>query len=464
MIKFAKSNYNWQVLEQLKLVVSQWQIHNQTEDIIYLTNFYINQISHIGQPHPLIFLAEKSFDKFLSILFASVITQSCLFLINPHWQLTEYQQIKTIVKPDLFLGDNKYYHLFFVNRVSQNNDRYKRFSGIMIPTGGTSGKIKFAIHTWETLTASAQSFYQYFQQTPINCYCCLPLYHVSGLMQIVRSFISGSQLIINRYSNLKKNLHNLSAYHNYFISLVPTQLKFILEHNSEWLAQFKTVLVGGASINQQLKEQAKKSQINLALTYGMTETASGISILKPEDFLRGNQSNGKILPHAEITINSETRSLINKNCNKGIITIKASSLFKGYYPHFNHLDSFITDDIGYLDHHQYLYILGRNSQKIITGGENIFPQEVEAVIWETGLVQDLCIISTKDDYWGEIMIIFYVPVKQSISEIEIKTIIKEQLAHYKLPKIWYRVDSIPRNPQGKINYHSLQAMLDIDKC
>ncbi len=455
MIDSQKIDYDWQIFQQLKQVVSQWQIYNQTENIIKLTEFYLTQISQIRQTHPIIFLAEKSIDKFLGIFFAAIITKSCLFLINPHWQETEYKQIESIVKPDLFFGDYKDNNIILTNNPSQNKDKYNRFSGIMIPTGGTSGKIKFAIHTWETLTASAEGFYQYFETKPINSYCCLPLYHVSGLMQVIRSLISQGELIINPYSYIKDNLDDLPAYDNYFISLVPTQLKFILDHNPQWLAKFQTVLVGGASTNQHLKQQTRKYKIKLALTYGMTETASGISILKPQDFLQGNNSNGKILPHAEIIINSQSGSLVENNDNNGIISIKSSSLFKGYYPNFSNLDTFITDDIGYLDEQKYLYILGRNSQKIITGGENVFPQEIEAVIWETGLVKDVCIMGKKDDYWGEVITAFYVPINQAVSEREIKTIIKSKLANYNLPKIWYRVDNIPSNAQGKINYKSL---------
>lgn len=451
------SDYNWVIFEQLKQVTYKWQIVNQTENIVKLTESYIQQINQCQQINPIIFLAEESPEKFLAIFFASLITNSCLFLINPHWQETEYKQIDNLVKPDLFLGSNK--NIYFEKQSDNNSNKYPRFSGIMIPTGGTSGKIKFAIHSWENLTNSAQGFYQYFQQKPINSYCCLPLYHVSGLMQIIRAFISQGKLIINPYHNLKKNINNLPLYPNYFISLVPTQLKFILDKNSHWLAQFKTVLVGGASTNYSLKEEARKHNINLALTYGMTETASGISILNTQEFLAGNNSNGKILSHAEIIINSELSISPNHSHKTGIIVIKTKSLCKGYYPNFSKLDYFITDDIGYLDEQKNLYILGRNSQKIITGGENIFPQEIENVIGETGLVKDICVIGKKDDYWGEIIVAFYVPINSDISSAQIETIIKTKLANYKLPKIWYKLNIIPRNTQGKINYQSLNETL-----
>lgn len=453
-------HYNWEIFEQLKQAIPNWKIVNQTEDIVKLTETYIEQINQCQQINPIIFLAEESSEKFLAVFFASIITHSCLFLINTHWQETEYQQLYNLVKPDLFLGNDS--NIYLEKNLPDINE-YPRFSGIMIPTGGTSGKIKFAIHSWENLINSAQGFYQYFQKKPVNSYCCLPLYHVSGLMQVIRAFISQGKLIINPYHNLKKNINNLPTYPDYFISLVPTQLKYILDKNYQWLAQFKTVLVGGASTNYSLKEEARKQNINLALTYGMTETASGISILNAQEFLTGNNSNGKILPHAEIIINSELSTPSNHGHKTGIIVIKTKSLCKGYYPNFSNLDNFITDDIGYLDEEKKLYILGRNNQKIITGGENIFPIEIENVIWQTGLVTDICVMGKKDNYWGEIIIAFYVPINSAISSTNIEAIIKTKLANYKLPKIWCKLNMIPRNVQGKINYHSLnEALININ--
>ena len=459
MIRASNIDYNWHIFEQLEQVYCQWHINNSQENLISLTKFYLTQISQTKQTTPIICLAETSADKFLAIFFASIITNSCLFLINPYWQIKEYQQLDNIVKADLFFGNNS--DLLAKNRSSvRDNDKYLRFSGIMIPTGGTSGKIKFTIHTWQTLTASAQSFYQYFQEKPINSYCCLPLYHVSGLMQVIRSFISRSKLVVNPYQNLKHNLDSLPAYNDYFISLVPTQLKAILARNYQWLAQFKTVLVGGAATNHQLRELARKQKIRLAITYGMTETASGISILKPEDFLKGNCSNGKILPHAQILINFSEDDCFNQyaQCPTGIIAIKSQSLYKGYYPNLSDVDNYVTDDIGYLNEDKDLYVLGRNSQKIITGGENVFPQEIEAVIGETGLVQDICIVGQKDEYWGEMIIAVYVPINSTILESDIQAMIKTKLVNYKLPKLWYRVAQIPRNAQGKINYQRLSLL------
>jgi O-succinylbenzoic acid--CoA ligase len=424
------------ILSQLNLLTIQWKFYQQSESLDKLVRDYLTQINSFKERRkkPIIFIAETELSKFISAFFASIISECCVFLINPHWQIREWQQIEVIVKPDIIFGNINY-------DFSSGNQKSPSFTGIMIPTGGTSGKIKFAIHTWETLTASAMGFHQYFDNVPINSYCCLPLYHVSGLMQVIRSFICQGKLVINSFQNLKNNLDIIENYHDYFISLVPTQLQFFLDTNPQYLTKFKTILVGGASIYPQQISLANKYNIPLALTYGMTETASGISILKPQKIKESSYNNGEILPHAEIIIKEKKES---------IIKIKSTSLFKGYYPYFQNIDVFTTDDVGYVDKEGYLYILGRNSQKIITGGENVFPLEIETAILATNLVKDVCIVGKKDNYWGEVITAFYLPINNTITHEEIKTKLVSKIANYKIPKVWHKVTQIPRNSQGKV--------------
>ncbi len=321
----------------------------------------------------------------------------------------------------------------------------------MIPTGGSSGKIKFAMHNWSTLSASVKGFQKYFNCQEVNSCCTLPLYHVSGLMQFMRSFITQGNLIICPYKLIDKNQIVFNS-QEYFISLVPTQLQLLIESSASKLAEFKTVLLGGASISRSLLEEARRYNIPLAPTYGMTETASGIVTLKPEDFLAGNNSNGQVLPHAEVIIKSE-------NNQPDLINIKCDSLCLGYYPNsFDKPDLFATDDLGYLDSKGYLYLIGRNSQKIITGGENVFPAEVESAILATKLVEDVCVVGISDRKWGQVVTAVYVPLQFKQDLDLIKEQVSLQLAKYKQPKKWIEVDTLPRNNRGKVNYEKVKAI------
>ena len=270
-------------------------------------------------------------------------------------------------------------------------------------------------------------------------------------MQLMRSLLTGGKIAIYSYKDFKKGRIPPIAPEDFFISLVPTQLQFLLKSNPTWLSKFQTVLLGGAATARSLLDNARKHNINLAPTYGMTETASGVVILKPKDFLEENNSSGQVLPHAEVTIDSDK-----------IITIKSKSMCLGYYPNLClDREHFLTDDLGYFDRNGYLYIIGRNSQKIITGGENVFPSEVEAAILATDLVKDICVIGLPDNKWGEVVTALYVAKENDISAEEIKTALK--ISKYKIPKYWLEVETIPRCDRGKINYQQIKKIASKQK-
>jgi o-succinylbenzoate---CoA ligase len=116
---------------------------------------------------------------------------------------------------------------------------------------------------------------------------------------------------------------------------------------------------------------------------------------------------------------------------------------RGYFPP----GPFEIDDIGYFDAQGSLHIVGRNSQKIISGGENLYPAEIEAAIRSTGLVEDVCVLGVADRDWGEIAVAFYV----SSQRVEIlEGAIAPLLSRPKQPKRWVAVEAIPRTGQGKV--------------
>lgn len=404
-----------------------------------------------------VIIAESESLPFIATLIAALTNNCHLFLTNPNWSESEWQQVLELVQPDLVFG--RYFNPNLIsNQELDHADLDLEISPlIMIPTGGSSGKIRFAIHTLNTLTASVKGITNYFNTKTINSCCVLPLYHVSGLMQLLRSLITGGQLLIISHKQLIDKLDIEINYQDFFLSLVPTQLQFLLEHNSPIISQFKTVFLGGAPPWESLLETARQQNIKLALTYGMTETASQIVTLKPQDFLKGNNSSGHILPHAQITIVDATGEIVKPN-QIGIITIQADSLYLGYYPNLIISNSLITDDLGFEDEAGYLHIVGRNSHKIITGGYNVFPREVETAILATNLVADVAVIGINDSYWGQAITAFYVPKYPDIALAEIKQLLINKISNYKQPKHWLQLEQLPRNAQGKINYQQLKDL------
>ncbi|MHC5824080.1 MAG: AMP-binding protein, partial [Nostoc sp.] len=280
---------------------------NQIAQELYLE---LTQLSACGTP-PKIILAEREPVRFIASFIAACAANCPVFLCNPDWGTQEWQQVFDLVQPDIIWGiGNREWAI-------GKSDIYQcpMPHSIMISTGGSSGQIKFAIHTWETLIASVQGFTEYFQIKQVNSFCILPLYHVSGLMQFMRSFTTGGKLAILAFKAVKQGQFLNIRQPDFFISLVPTQLQRLLENPelTEWLSQFNTVLLGGAPAWNELLEKARFHRIRLALTYGMTETASQIATLKPDDFLDGKISSGQILPHAKVTIHNQQGEILNSN-------------------------------------------------------------------------------------------------------------------------------------------------------
>jgi O-succinylbenzoic acid--CoA ligase len=428
----------------------------------------LTQQANQGTP-PKILLAEQNPLRFLAAFLAAAAVGCPVFLCNPNWVQQEWQQVFEIVQPDLIFGQEAIGN-FPITHYPLPITHYPLPNQIMIPTGGSSGQIRFAIHTWETLMASVNGFHQYFGQNPVNSFCVLPLYHVSGLMQFMRSFTTGGKLIIRSFKQLESGDAldiNPAAF---FISLVPTQLQRCLENPklTSWLSQFQTVLLGGAPAWGSLLEQARHHRIPLAPTYGMTETASQVVTLKPEAFLAGNNSCGQVLPHAQVTIRSSTDEILGTN-QTGIITIQADSLSLGDYSinpksklRWKHTkgptQNLKSDDLGFFDDKGYLNVVGRSSKKIITGGENVFPAEVEAAILATQLVADVCVIGLPDQYWGQVVTAVYVPCVLEVSTASLQAAIEDKLSKFKRPKYWVPLKRLPRNAQGKVNYEQLKKV------
>lgn len=387
--------------------IQNWLIKGNRSNLLSLLDLQKQQIQN--QSHCII--STKDPNQFIVEFLAAVSLAIPVFLTDPRWETAEQQQFTSL----LSLGT--------LNPGT-----------IVIPTGGTSGQLKLAIHSPATLSAAVLGFQEFYGVAEINSHCLLPLHHVSGLMQLWRSIITNGHFTTNQ------------EVPESFISLVPTQLQRWLPSRSDWLRSFKTVIIGGAPADAHLLAAARAAQIPVSPSYGATETAAMVTALPVADFLAGAMGCGQPLPHAHLRIQPT-----------GHIEIKSPSLMLGYYPNLKAPQEYWqTDDLGEFDESGNLQITGRESRKIISGGEKIFPEQVEAAILATGLVTDVCVLGVPDAEWGDRVVACYVG---SVDLLVLQAAIA-RLATFKRPKAWFALAEIPRNSQGKVDQKRLLQQIN----
>lgn len=408
---------------------------------------------------PRILLAEPDPIDFLAGVATVLGTAHSLILGHPRWAATDWHQAIAATQPTVIWGEPP----TVPPPRPPSAAAPPSPETILIPTGGTSGRLRFAVHTPATLTAAVVGFQQFFGGDRLNFCCVLPLHHVSGLMQVLRVWHTGGQLALPGFKALEQGQFPRTDMTGWFLSLVPTQLQRLLQNPATipWLRQFRAILLGGAPAWAELLDHSRNLGLPLAPTYGMTETAAQIATQLPQDFLAG-RSGYTVLPHAQVSLAPLTAGDAAPAGTKdeGIVMIQATSLLRGYVPAAGEVGDrpFRTDDIGWLDAAGKLHLRGRVSDKIITGGENVFPAEVEAAIRATGLVQDVAVLGLGDRQWGEVVTAIYVPRHASIASQQLAAAVAPQLSHYKRPKHWIPCPTLPRNAQGKLNRAALRHL------
>jgi o-succinylbenzoate---CoA ligase len=421
----------------------------------------------VNQPPIRVLLAERDPLKFLARFVAACTTTHChLFLGNPDWGAVEWQQVLDQVQPDVLWCDvaiMETWPIFAGELPRVITPEIPRIlhpdALIMVPTGGSTGQVRFAMHTWETLMVAVRGFQTHFQAQTVNSFCVLPLHHVSGLMQVMRSLTTGGRLVVLPFQELAAGDRGGVDPADFFLSLVPTQLQRLLQNrdHGRWLARFPTILLGGGPAWAELLTTARTQRLRLAPTYGMTETAAQVATLKPQDFLAGNTSCGQVLPHVRVQVRRLSGESLD-SLQPGSLAIQSDAVALGYYPHCFPNREFHTDDLGFLDSQQHLHIVGRYSDKIITGGENVYPAEVEAAIRATGLVQDVVVLGVGDRHWGQAITALYVPMQDDLTVEQLNQSL-HSLSKFKRPKQWIALSQLPRNAQGKVNRLALQEWL-----
>ena len=321
---------------------------------------------------------------------------------------------------------------------------------LMIPTGGSTGGLKFARHDAGTIASAVQGFRSHFNLDRVNAAGVLPLWHVSGLMAWMRCALSGGEYRPLDWREVEAGGHPALPVKKdgWSISLVPTQLERLLrsERTVEWLRGFRLVFVGGGPSQADLLVRAGAARLPVVLSYGMTETAAMVAAQREGDFLRGDRTCGPAMPHARLSVRAD-----------GIVRVQGPSVFHGYYPEWREAEFFATADEGTLDGQGRLTIRQRRDLLIISGGEKINPEEIEAVLRATGEFTDVAVVGVPDAEWGQKVVAVY-PAGREPDAAKLKRALRDLLPAYKRPKLLMSLAEWPRTAAGKLNRTELARL------
>ncbi|MER2000155.1 MAG: o-succinylbenzoate--CoA ligase, partial [Lysinibacillus sp.] len=291
--------------------------------------------------------------------------------------------------------------------------------------------------------------------------CAVPIFHISGFSILMRSLLYGMTVRLYEKFDAAASAQEIAAGTVTYMSVVNVTLERIVsymeEHQLVAHEKFATMLAGGGPIAEQFLRRAERLQLRVAQTYGMTETASQSATLSAEDAFEKVGSAGKPLFFYQIRIDGATKA-----GQAGEICIKGKHVTPGYIGRFSDKQSTIdgwlfTGDIGYLDEEGYLYVLDRRSDLIISGGENVYPAEIENVLLAHPDVLEAGVCGVPHDVWGQVPAA-YVVTKQSISKQQLMEFCKVRLAAYKLPKSIHFVNNLPRNGSNKLVRRKLKDL------
>ncbi len=351
---------------------------------------------------------------------------------------------------------------------------------LQLYTSGTTGHPKGAIMTSGSIFSSRSSGVTEEDlmdwQRPIPgeiTLLAMPCFHISGTgTGLGVMFTGGSAIVLPEYDPTQA-LDLIAQYNISKIFMVPAAIQILLNHPRAKDVDFsnlKYITYGASPIPLELMKQAMDVLgCGFVQMYGMTETSGTITTLNPEDHdVNGNEkmrSVGTPLPGVEIKIIDPETGETLPPYTIGEIATRSAKNMKGYWNRPEATAETIdadgwlhTGDAGSLDQDGYLYIQDRLKDMIISGGENVYPAEVENALYANPKVADVAVIGVPDEKWGEaVKACVVLKPGQELTEAELIADARERIAGFKCPKSIDFIDALPRNPSGKILRKDLRA-------
>jgi len=383
----------------------------------------------------------------LPFLFACLRLNICVVFLNPGFPDAMTDAIQSDLKLFAFFRQIPAFKTGKVSAQSLNPIHYPFHQpAVIILTSGSSGKANYVqLSVGQLLRHAMASNQRVNIEAGDQWLLSLPCFHVSGLSILFRCVLARATVVVNR--DLRKDLTQILYTSITHVSMVPTQLKRLLSSNfsnAAAVSKLKSILIGGAPISSELVSAALSKGLPLQLSYGMSEMGSQVCTTTLSDSLVPVHF-GRPLDGFDVKINEDGR-----------ICVKGPSLFEGYLrDEFVVLDLdrdgyFVTSDIGVIDENSHLFVRGRADRMFISGGENVFPEEIEAVLMSYPDLDGARIGVVDNTEFGQVAV-GYLKAADGFDLKDLESFLALRLPRYKIPKTWSFLDSDQPGKQARLS-------------
>ncbi|PCJ19241.1 MAG: 2-succinylbenzoyl-CoA synthetase [Gammaproteobacteria bacterium] len=326
-------------------------------------------------------------------------------------------------------------------------------------TSGTTGLPKGVVHTHNTSIASILTFAATADLRDNDRYlAALPMFHVGALIPITLNIYRGVTSIVMREFDPRRAWELIETERINNALLVPAMLNFMIQvpdFKDFDHSQLRWIQSGASPLPVKLIELYFEFGINIHQIYGLTESCGPACLIDADNAMKKIGSTGRAFFHTEVKIMDPNGQQCDAN-EQGEVWVSGAHMMKEYWnrPEATKetlIDGWVrTGDIAMMDEQGFVYIQDRLKDMIISGGENVYPAEIENIILGHPDVAEVAVIGQPSERWGESPLAVIVAKKQTLSEREILQYCDQKLARFKLPKDVVFIDTIPRNPSGKV--------------
>jgi O-succinylbenzoic acid--CoA ligase len=295
----------------------------------------------------------------------------------------------------------------------------------------------------------------------------LSLHHTGGLVQIQRLALYGTTVVLRESFDAADVVADVARHDVTGISLVPTMLDRMLDAadgTPAFADSLRTVLLGGGPAPERLVDRCRAREVPVSPTYGMTETASQIATATPEEAFDHPGTVGRPLYWTDLTVSDEDGETLPAG-ETGELVVSGPTVAAGYYddPEATAAafgpNGLRTGDAGRRDEDGRVWVLNRLDDRILTGGENVDPGEVVAVLRAHPAVDDAAVVGVPDDEWGQ-RVSALVVAAADVSADDLRAHCRTALADYKVPKAFAFADALPRTVSGTVERPAVRARFE----